>query len=58
MADLERHVVRMDLCIAVVRDWLGFIKRIPIRLPRALAHGAEIMFGVLVGILRLDLIAG
>jgi hypothetical protein len=29
-----------------------------IRLPRALAHGAEIMFGVLVGILRLDLIAG
>jgi len=30
----------------------------PIRLPRALAHGAEIMFGVLVGILRLDLIAG
>jgi hypothetical protein len=27
-------------------------------LPRALAHGAEIMFGVLVGILRLDLIAG
>jgi hypothetical protein len=28
------------------------------RLPRALAHGAEIMFSVLVGILRLDLIAG
>ena len=31
---------------------------LPIRLPRALAHGAEIMFGVLEGILRLDLIAG
>jgi hypothetical protein len=31
---------------------------LPIRLPRALAHGTEIMFGVLVGILRLDLIAG
>ena len=30
---------------------------IPIRLRRALAHGAEIMFGVLVGILRLDVIA-
>ena len=36
---------------------LGGSYRIPVRLPRALAHGAEIMFGVLVGILRLDLIA-
>jgi hypothetical protein len=36
---------------------LTLAERIPIRLPRALAHGAEIMFGVLVGILRLDLIA-
>jgi len=25
---LGRQVVRIDLCIAVVRDWLGFIKRI------------------------------